>query len=171
MGTIQKKVCMLGSFAVGKTSLVRRYVEGRFDDRYLSTIGVKISRRTVAADDAAERPAVNLIIWDLAGGDEFLRSNSGYLRGAAGALLVCDLTRPETLETLVLYAAELRRVNPAAGMVLLGNKHDLADDCVLTADDLATVAVGFSAPVFLTSALTGAYVEEAFARLAERITA
>ncbi len=105
MNEIQKKVCLLGDFAVGKTSLVRRFVEGRFDDKYLSTIGVKISRKTLA------RPygALHLIVWDLAGGEEF-GAESSYLRGAAGALIVGDLTRRETLESFERYAADGLRV-------------------------------------------------------------
>src|SRR5512147_1281675 len=103
MTVIQKKVCLLGDFAVGKTSLVRRYVEGRFDDKYLSTIGVKISRKTLARSTGT----LNLLIWDLAGSDEFNTIAPSYLRGAAGALIVCDLTRPETLKVFAQYAEML----------------------------------------------------------------
>ena len=93
MKIVQKKICMLGSFSVGKTSLVRQFVEGQFTDKYLSTIGVKVSRKTV------ERPQSQLkfLIWDLAGGDDFTQVGNNYLRGAKGALIVCDLTRAETL--------------------------------------------------------------------------
>ena len=68
MRTVQKKVCMLGDFAVGKTSTVQRFVEGIFDDRYLSTIGVKINRKQLTVDDYV----ATLLIWDLAGGDDFV---------------------------------------------------------------------------------------------------
>ena len=161
---------MLGSFAVGKTSLVKRFVEGRFDDSYLSTIGVKISRKSVefAADDLK----INLIVWDLAGGDEFLRNNAGYLRGAAGALIICDLTRPQTLRTAENYAHQIRTINPDSSIVLLGNKCDLTNEREISDEDLQGVADAFNGCVyFLSSAKTGENVEEAFSLLAEQFKA
>lgn len=164
MKLTQKKVCMLGSFAVGKTSLVKRYVEGRFDDRYLSTIGVKISRRSVKFEESP----VNLIIWDLAGGDEFLRSNAGYLRGAAGGLLVCDLTRPQTLHAVEDYANQLRTINPDASIVVLGNKADLVEQRRISDENLEEISTMISdCDVFLTSAKDGLNVAEAFEKLAQ----
>ena len=90
---IQKKICLLGDEAVGKTSLVRRYVEGRFDEKYLSTMGVTISRKTMV------RPTytMNMLVWDMEGSPTLKKIQVNYLRGAAGALIVCDLTRRETL--------------------------------------------------------------------------
>ena len=168
MKVIQKKICMLGSFAVGKTSLVKRFVEGKFDDRYLSTIGVKISRKTVQQ----EENVVNLIIWDLAGGDEFLRSNSGYLRGAAGALIVCDLTRPQTLRAAEQYAHQIRTINPEAGIIIAGNKVDLVDERLITDEELQSISDNFAGSfVFLSSAKTAENVEEAFSHLATLVTA
>lgn len=165
MKVVQRKICMLGSFAVGKTSLVRHFVEGRFDDKYLSTIGVKISRRSVEVDD---EQSVNLIVWDLAGGDEFLRGNTSYLRGSSGALIICDLTRPQTLQTAEQYAHQIRSTNPFVELIFLGNKVDLSAERQIRDEQLATVAEGFSSPYFLTSAKTGENVELAFALLAKR---
>ena len=90
---IQKKICMLGSFGVGKTSLVSRFVYSLFSEQYLSTIGVKIDRKSVVVDDAE----VNLLLWDLHGDDEFQRVRASYLRGMSGYLLVADGTRAESL--------------------------------------------------------------------------
>ncbi|MCP5099231.1 MAG: GTP-binding protein, partial [Chloroflexi bacterium] len=101
MRVVQKKICLLGDFAVGKTSLIRQYVEGKFDDRYLSTIGVKISRKTLKRDAMT----LNLLIWDLAGGDNQNQIQATYLRGAVGALMVCDLTRTETIDAIFDYNA------------------------------------------------------------------
>jgi len=165
MHTVQKKVCLLGDFAVGKTSLIRRFVEGRFDDRYLSTIGVKISRKTVTRDDHL----LNLLIWDLAGGDDFSKASTSYLRGAAGALLVCDLTRAATLTTLTDYAQQLKALDETAVLVLVGNKADLLDERQISDETLAAAAEAFAAPYLLTSALTGHHVETAFHHLAEAI--
>ena len=167
MKTIQKKVCMLGSFAVGKTSLVRRFIEGRFDDRYMSTIGVKISRKSVALPEKN----VNLIIWDLAGGDDFLRSNVSYLRGAVGALVVCDLTRPQTLRAAQQYAIQIRDTYQDAAIVLVANKDDLVLEREVTDEMLAEVArEEIGCEWFLTSAKTGKHVEDAFALLAQQVT-
>ena len=167
MRTLQKKVCLLGDFAVGKTSLIRRFVEGRFDDKYLSTIGVKISRKSISR----ENHLLNLLIWDLAGGDDFSKAGSSYLRGAAGALVVCDLSRTETLAPLTYYAHQLRTINETAVLIFIGNKADLIEERQINDDDFARVAQEFDAPCLLTSALTGSNVENAFHCLAEKIEA
>lgn len=92
---IQKKICLLGGHAVGKTSLVARYVKSIFSDKYHTTIGVKIDRKTLLL---GERD-VTLMIWDLAGEDEFREIEISYLRGASGYLIVVDGTRRSTLDT------------------------------------------------------------------------
>jgi small GTP-binding protein len=84
----QKKICMLGSFSVGKTSLVARYVSSVFSDKYLTTVGVKIDKKTVAVDGAD----VTLLLWDIYGEDDFQKLRMSYLRGASGYLLVVDGT-------------------------------------------------------------------------------
>lgn len=167
MRTLQKKVCLLGDFAVGKTSLVRRFIEGRFDDKYLSTIGVKISRKTLERDGHL----LNLLIWDLAGGDDFSKAGSSYLRGAAGALVVCDLSRPETLDALTYYSRQLRAINAKAVLLFIGNKADLVDERKISEEALSQVAETFAASFLFTSALTGQNVEDAFQCLAEKIEA
>jgi small GTP-binding protein len=166
LAAVQKKICLLGEFAVGKTSLVRRFIEERFDDRYLSTIGVKISRRQLM------RPygKLNLLLWDLAGSDEFngqIRAN--YLRGAAGALIVCDLTRAETLSGFQRYVDQIQAVGLSIPMVFVGNKVDLPESRAISEAELATIAQQFGAPYFASSAKTGENVETIFERLAEQI--
>lgn len=162
MQQIQKKICLLGDFAVGKTSLVRRYVEGQFDDKYLSTIGVKISRRQITTDSYE----LNLIIWDLAGREEFAGHDRNYLRGAAGALLVCDLTRPDTFELLAKYAQQLNEINPGAGLVVAANKSDLIDENTADRSALEAVCTRIKCQYLLTSAKTGANVENIMGVLA-----
>lgn len=163
MKTIQKKICLLGDFAVGKTSLVRRFVEGRFDDKYLSTIGVKISRRSLARPNGT----MNLLVWDLAGSEEF--KESSYLQGTAGALIVCDVTRRSTLETLKNYAMYLHQITVGVPLVFIGNKMDLVDQHAIKESELQAVAAGFGCPFILTSAKTGNQVEVAFQMLAEQL--
>jgi small GTP-binding protein len=162
MSVIQKKICLLGDFAVGKTSLVRRYVEGRFEDKYLSTIGVKIARRSLP------RPGgqLDLLIWDLAGSDEFNRTAPKYLRGAAGALIVCDLTRCETLDTFEYYTQLLRAEAAGVSVVFLGNKADLTGERQVSDADLQQVCAVLNGRYVLTSAKTGENVEAAFDLLA-----
>jgi small GTP-binding protein len=165
---IQKKICMLGEFSVGKTSLVERFVYERFDDRYLSTIGVKISRKSVEVD---KNTMAHLLLWDLAGGEEFSGTQTSYLRGAAGALLVCDLTRTDTLSAVAEYAQQLLAIQPKARMVIVANKSDLTASREIDPSDLEKLAEKLKAPLFITSAKTGDQVEEAFFTLAKEVVA
>lgn len=165
MSIVQRKICLLGDFSVGKTSLIRRYVEDRFDDKYLSTIGVKISRKSLQRKDNT----LNLLIWDLAGGDDFSKMGASYLRGAVGAIIVCDLTRQPTLAALEYYTEQLRAVNDKAVIVFAGNKCDLIDERVIAESDLQALSDQINASYLLTSAKTGENVENAFERLADLI--
>src|SRR6476661_2941267 len=94
---LQKKICMIGGFSVGKTSLVRRYVQSIFSEAYLTTVGVKIDKKTVELTDRT----VNLILWDLAGEDDIGSLRMTYLRGASGYVLVADGTRRSTLDVAI----------------------------------------------------------------------
>ena len=163
---IQKKICLLGDFSVGKTSLIERFVYNRFDDRYLSTIGVKISRKSV---DLEENTTAHLLLWDLAGGEEFSGSQASYIRGAAGALLVCDLTRVETMASVTKYAQQLADLRDNTKLVVIANKSDLFDQREIQQNELQTVADQLKAPLFLTSAKTGENVEAAFRALARAV--
>ena len=94
---LKKKICMVGQFGVGKTSLVRRFVDSIFDERYLTTLGVKIDRKDVTLDDKS----LTLMLWDLAGEDELAQLNMSHLRGASGYILVADGSRAATLAKAV----------------------------------------------------------------------
>jgi small GTP-binding protein len=160
---LQKKICMLGAFAVGKTSLVERFVEGTYRDRYLTTVGVKVSRRDV---DLPQR-TVRLLLWDLHGEDAFQRVQPSYLRGASGVFLVIDGTRRKTLDTACDLAALVERTVGEVPALWLLNKIDLRDEVEV---DLEEVAARTSATVLPTSALTGEGVDDAFHRLARAMT-
>jgi small GTP-binding protein len=166
---VQKKVCLLGDFGVGKTSLIRRFVEDRFDDRYLTTIGVKISRKTLVRSYGS----MNMLIWDLAGSTGFDSiSNSSYMQGTAGAMIVCDITRRETLTISAEYARQARIMNPKIRLVFVCNKVDLENERVIPDADLLSVSSTFSDGMFfLSSAKTGEQVGEAFIHLADKIDA
>jgi len=167
MTIIQKKICLLGDFGVGKTSLVERFVEGRFNDKYLSTVGVKISRKTLKRSYGT----MNMLVWDVAGSNGFEPSLSNtYMQGATGALIVCDLTRRETLASFEKYARQIRRMNPNIHLVFVCNKVDLINERVIPDADLLAVSSTFGdGTFFLTSAKTGEQVEEVFICLADKI--
>ena len=165
MQLVQKKICLLGDFAVGKTSLVRRYVEGSFNDNYLSTIGIKISRKLLTRQSYQ----LNMMIWDLAGGEEFSGHDKNYLRGAAGALLVCDLTRLETFPILTMYAQQLIEISPKAVMVVAANKADLLQDNSVNMSELEAISQHIGCQFLLTSAKTGENVEKIIDLLADKL--
>lgn len=165
MKVIHKKVCLLGDFAVGKTSLTRRFVYSVFDEKYVSTIGVRVSRKTVVVPCGDDMAELTIMLWDLAGSEEFEQVRGSYLRGASGAVWVCDLTRPETLGSLRSYIDTLNAVSPAAQLVLAANKRDLADEQRLLPSQIEAVATGLGVPYYLTSAKTGDEVNVLFHHL------
>jgi small GTP-binding protein len=172
---ISKKVCLLGDFAAGKTSLVRRFVYDLFDDRYISTIGVKVSSKTVAVHRDNEIVELTMMLWDLAGSDEFDRVRASYLRGASGAVLVCDLTRPDTVESLQLYAQELQEISPGARIFVAANKLDLVEPPrpgsppAPSLEQVRVAATSLGISYYLTSAKTGDEVEALFRRLGRQL--
>jgi small GTP-binding protein len=162
---VQKKICMLGGFSVGKTSLVKRYVESVFSETYLTTVGVKIDKKTVSL---GERP-VNLILWDLAGEDDLASLRLSYLRGASGYVLVADGTRPATIEMALAIRKRVEAEYGALPFAMLINKHDLQDQWTVSEQDLEELRRdGWW--VRPSSARTGEGVEEAFTELAQRVT-
>ena len=163
---IQKKICMLGAFAVGKTSLVAQYVHSVFSEKYLTTIGVKIDRKELSIDDRS----INLMLWDIHGEDEFQKVRASYLRGMAGYLLVVDPTRPDTLSTaLKLQELAASTVGECPFVVLL-NKSDLESAWKIDAAEI----VGLEEKGWIvnkTSAKLDENVEQSFDQLANLILA
>lgn len=161
---IQKKVCLLGTSGVGKTSLVSRYVHSIFSDKYLTTVGVKIDKKSLQVNGTE----VTLVIWDLAGDDDFQRLHTSYLRGTSGYLLVADGTRQVTLDQALALQTRVADSLGSVPFILALNKADLAGNWEI--DDAriqALVAQNF--PIIRTSAKAGAGVEEAFAQLGQRM--
>ncbi len=161
---IQKKVCMVGFFATGKTCLVRRFVHAKFSEKYLTTVGVKIDRKEVAVDGQA----VNLLLWDLEGRDGVQDLQVSYLRGASGVIYVVDGTRRETCERLKELRHAVRASVGDMPAVVALNKADLTDQWALTDADTGALAA-LPWKVLTTSAKTGDGVEEAFQWLAENM--
>ena len=161
---IQKKICMLGATGVGKTSLVSRFVLSLFSDTYLTTIGVKVDKKSIAVDGRD----VTLMLWDIYGEDEFQTVRPSYLRGASGYLLVADGTRAATLETVRSLQKTAAGVVGEVPFVLVLNKADLANDWRV--DDRALWKLAEQGwTVIRTSAKTGEGVEDAFLKLARRM--
>ena len=163
---IQKKVCMLGAFAVGKTSLVSRFVHSYFSDRYLSTLGVKIEKRVLDVRGTE----VSCIVWDVYGEDAVQKVPTSYLRGVSGYILVVDGTRRATLDTAFALQALAAQVTDGAPFVLVLNKKDLVEEWEIDPDRIEALrADGWT--ILEGSAKTGEGVEEAFLTLAERMVA
>ena len=159
----QRKICMLGAFSVGKTSLVKQFVSSIFDDKYLTTIGVKIDKKVISS----KAQETTLMLWDLAGEDAFNKINPSYLRGAAGCILVIDGTRPKTVDV----AYDLKRLTHATlgeiPIVAALNKADLKDQWLLDDATLANIQNEFT--VIETSARTGENVEAMFQQLVDQM--
>jgi small GTP-binding protein len=161
---IQKKICMLGAFAVGKTSLVSRFVKSIFSEKYLTTVGVKIEKKMLTV----ESQDVTLMLWDLAGEDEFLQVRMSYVRGSSGYFLVVDGTRRNTLDTMTSLQQRVEETIGQVPFIVLFNKADLRKQWEV--DDAAINELTQRGwPVCLTSARTGAGVEDAFLALTKRM--
>jgi len=157
---------MIGASGVGKTSLVAKFVHSIFSDKYLTTVGVKIDKKTVKAGDTD----VMLMIWDLAGDDDFQRLQTSYLRGTSGYLLVADGTRRVTFEQVLEIQTRVAAVLPGVPFILALNKADLAPQWEVTDADIDQLT-NRTWKVTRTSAKEGAGVEEAFTDLARMMTA
>jgi small GTP-binding protein len=164
--TLAHKVCMLGDFGVGKTSLVSRYVRNTFSDRYLTTVGVKVDSKEV---DLGALGPVRLVIWDIAGRSALDALNMSYLRGAGGLLLVADGTRETSMRTAIDLLLQSRSLLPDAHAVLLVNKLDLVERWEVAPSTLAELRK--TLPVLETSALSGDGVEQGFIELATGLVA
>ncbi|MEZ6016609.1 MAG: Rab family GTPase [Planctomycetota bacterium] len=166
---IRRKICLLGAFAVGKTSLVRRFVHSLFDERYQTTIGVKIDKKLVLTTTHDGRALeVTLVIWDIHGEDELQKVRASYLRGSSGLLFVVDGTRRATLDVALELEARARaEIGDIPTRVLL-NKADLVDAWEVDPAEVRAASGGRWAPV-ATSARSGAGVEEVFQSLVRAI--
>ena len=160
------KVLLLGDGAVGKTSLIRRFVVDQFGDDYITTIGTKVSKRELSIEDGGVTHLVAMTIWDVLGQQGYSAVQATAFQGARGVLLVYDVTRPETRENLAKYwIPRVRELVGSVPSIVAGNKVDLAADRREAQTALEQFAGGYAMPHFLTSARTGEQVEEAFLKL------
>lgn len=168
MKSVSKKVCLLGDFAVGKTSLTHRFVYNLFSETYMSTLGVKVSRKTLVVPHPQETVELTMMVWDLAGSESFDLFRTSYIRGSVGAVLVCEAGRPETVTHLYEYVAQAQSVSHAIKFVIAVNKQDLFSTPPVN-PQLEALADQLSAPIFYTSAKTGEGVEELFRHLGKMV--
>ncbi len=159
-----KKICLLGGVAVGKTSLTRRFVQGIFSDRYLTTVGVRIDKKTVTVGGSE----VRLILWDLAGEDEFAQLQTTYLKGASACVFVVDGTRASTIETALQLRQKAEAAIGSVPCLVAINKSDLNDRWEVADEGLDALRAA-AGDVTLTSAKTGHGVEALFENLAKLV--
>lgn len=166
------KICLIGATAVGKTSLVRRFVVDEFDDKYMTTLGTKVSKKSLAVAVPGVREAldVDLAIWDIMGQHSLMELlKDAYFNGAHGILAVADLTRRSTLDDLFSWVRSVEQVAGPVPRLVAVNKADLADRAQFGPQDVAASAAAAGCEVVYTSAKTGEHVEDAFLALARGV--
>ena len=162
---IKKKICLLGAFGVGKTSLIRRFAHSIFDEKYHSTIGLRLDKKTVNVGDEE----VLLMIWDVAGEEEFSKIPQSYYAGASGCLFVADGTRADTLSTLDRIRERVfAQLGSELPSVILLNKADLEAEWQVGEEPFGEIDTA-GIPYLRTSAKSGEGVERAFALIAEQV--
>jgi small GTP-binding protein len=167
---ISKKIILIGDFSTGKTSLIRRFVDNQFSDTYLSTIGVKISKKLIRL---ANGEVLQGLIWDIEGGTEQKPLNTTYLTGAHGCIIVADVTRQETISNIKSYIESVQKISVSAPFILVLNKCD----CISTSqreeifDKVLSMYNCTTREIYLASAKSGEGVETMFNAIAGQMLA
>jgi len=176
---IKGKICLLGDNAVGKTSLIRRYVLDIFQDKYISTIGTKITKKSLILKHPKNKIRINmtLLIWDIMGDmsslPEIIHSynkyapQQKYFENAKGAMVVCDITRQNTLNNISNWIKKFKEIAGDVPIVFLGNKADLQAISKIDMKDIEDVAEKNNCRFLFTSAKTGQNVEQAFSKISK----
>ncbi len=165
---ISRKIVLVGDFSTGKTSLIRRFVDNQFSDSYLSTIGVKISKKQIPLKEEV----IQALIWDIEGGTPNKPVNTTYLLGAHGCILVADSTREETIENIDGYLDIVKKCAPKSAFILVLNKCDMLNEIE---KELLYKGVGERFKdriehIYLASAKTGEEVETMFRAIATLVS-
>ena len=167
-GEYSNKIILTGDYQVGKTSLIRRFVENAFKRDYISTIGVQISKKTI---HLTEENKMNFIIWDI-GGQSFQMApyRARFYNGANAAFIILDRTRPDHLKSVEKWYNDIKASIPKKiPIVLVGNKSDLSDKLVISKEEIRDIAKKYDFHYILTSAKTGENVNDAFLYIAYRV--
>jgi small GTP-binding protein len=158
---ISKKIILTGSFGVGKTSLFNRFIYQEFNDKYLTSIGVKVNKKQVKVEDKE----VSLLVWDIAGEISQDKVPSSYFLGASGIVYVMDLSRPMTFKNLESDYLFLKELMPLGVIKIVGNKRDLVTD-----EQIEEIQKSLPRTIdCLTSAKTGENVDQLFLDLAKSL--
>lgn len=166
MMPVSRKICLLGDFAVGKTSTVARGIRNTFSEKYLTTVGVKVDSKTIKLGTEKE---VRLVLWDIAGSSSLTQLTSSYVKGVQGLLLVADGTRQETADTaLDLRKQVVQLIGRDVPAILLLNKSDLVDRWAISPSRLLELQQQLS--VITVSAKTAEGVEQCFSLLAGAVS-
>ncbi|UCG70575.1 MAG: GTP-binding protein [Thermoplasmata archaeon] len=167
------KICILGDSAVGKTSLIRKYTYDIFNDQYITTMGTKVTKKNISIDMPKYNKKFNITfsIHDIMGDANLLGIlNQSHFQGMNGAFLVCDATRPKTLENLIFWLDSLFKEGPKnISLLCVANKSDLTGGHMFDIGDIPGLEEIFGAPWMLTSAKTGDNIEEAFRILGKKM--
>jgi len=163
---IQKKLCMLGYHGVGKTSLVKRYLTATWDDKYHSTVGVKVDKKVMDVNGKQ----VTAMLWDIHGEDELQTVQMTYMRGASGYIIVVDGTRRKTLDAAIRLQSRAEEACGTVPFVVVFNKVDLSEEWEIAQSDLDDLA-SRGWPVYRASAKTGESVEAFFTDLVSSLVA
>jgi small GTP-binding protein len=157
---MMKKMVVIGEAGVGKTSLIRRFVVDKFDDKYIVTIGTKTSKKILTLKEGGVNVNLKLIIWDILGQRSFPKLKESAYKGSNGAFVVLDLTRRETLDSFETWLSQLYKVAGEVPVIVLANKNDLTAE--YGKEDIENLVEDYGFPFYLTSAKTGKNVNEAF---------
>jgi Ras-related protein Rab-8A len=166
-GDFSTKLILTGDYGVGKTSLIKRFVENKFQESYISTLGIELSKKTM---DVGETTYVNFIIWDIAG----QRTQMGPYRkrfysGANAAFIVIDRTREGNLNSVEYWYNDIKQsINANIPIVIVGNKSDLEEDIVIRENEIKEISDKYGFHYIITSAKTGENVNDAFLYIAYR---
>lgn len=166
---VKRKVCLLGAPSVGKTSLIRKFVFDTFSDKYISTVGTKVTKKDIDLVIAKSNLKITLsmMIWDVLGQKGYKSLHAMFYRGASAAMIVCDLTRRSTYEGIQEWVESLHKVTGSIPTIFLANKADLVDDYEFSLEEIRELAEKNNTTYFLTSARTGMNVQNAFNRLSK----
>jgi len=168
---IKRKICLLGDPAVGKTSLIRKFIFDIFSDEYISTVGTKVSKKEIEVEinKLDLKITLTLMIWDILGQSAYQSLHSMFYRGASGGLIVSDWTRPNIFSSMEKWVTSLHKVIGEVPVIFLVNKVDLDSHPEFRQEDIDDLKKKYNTFSFSTSAKTGLNVEDAFSSLSKML--